>query len=126
MKQSIYIIFVLLSCFAIHADDSIAAYSEKWRPQYHFTPAHRWIGDPCGLVHFNGKFHAYSWGAAESDDLLHWQEINHNAIKDVPKGIAQFTGGVVVDRNNTAGYGQDAFIAAFTSFDEQSKNNHNP
>lgn len=100
---------------------SEAAYTEKWRPQYHFTPAHRWIGDPCGLVYFNGKFHGYSWGAAESDDLLHWTEINHNAIKDTPKGIGQFTGSVVVDKDNSAGYGKNSFIAAFTSFDEQSK-----
>ena len=57
-------------------------YKEKWRPQYHFTPAHRWIGDPCGLVHFDGKFHAYSWGAAESTDLIHWTGIGHPPLVD--------------------------------------------
>lgn len=97
------------------------AYTEKWRPQFHFTPAHRWIGDPCGLVYFQGKFHAYSWGAAESEDLIHWKERNQNAITDIPTGVAPFTGSVVVDKNNSAGYGDNAFIAAFTSFDEQSK-----
>ena len=96
-------------------------YQEKYRPQYHFTPAHRWIGDPCGLLKFNGKYHAYSWGGAESTDLVHWKELNDHAIKGVPKGISTFTGGGVVDKKNSAGYGENAFVAAFTSYDEQTK-----
>lgn len=104
----------------VKADDA-PTYSERWRPQYHFTPAHRWIGDPCGLVHFNDTFRAYSWGGAESTDLIHWTEVNDNAIKGLPKGIAPFTGSVVVDKGNTVGFGKDVFVAVFTSFDEQSK-----
>lgn len=96
-------------------------YSEKYRPQYHFTPAHRWIGDPCGLVKNGGKYFAYSWGAASSDDLVHWTEINDHAIKDLPARTSAFTGSVAVDKNNTSGYGNGAMIAAFTSFDEDSK-----
>lgn len=111
----------MAASIAAGAAEPAATYSEKWRPQYHFTPAHRWIGDPCGLVHFNGTFHAYSWGAAESTDLVHWTEINRDAIKGLPENISPFTGSVVVDREGTAGYGRDAFMAAFTSFDEQSK-----
>lgn len=115
------ILFFTIIAPVCEATTTDVAYKEKWRPQYHFTPAHRWIGDPCGLVHFDGKFHAYSWGAAESTDLIHWTEINDNAITGLPKGIAPFTGSVVIDRNNSAGYGDNAFIAAFTSFDEHSK-----
>ncbi len=114
----------LLLCTGLgmaQSNDTNPLYEEPLRPQYHFSPAHRWIGDPCGLVHFDGRFHAYSWGAAESDDLVHWEEINSNAISGTPKGIGQFTGSVVVDRWNSAGYGENAFIAAFTSFDEASK-----
>ena len=85
--------------------DSQALYREKYRPQYHYTPAHRWIGDPCGLVKFNGRYLAYCWGAAESADLVHWKELNDHAITQMPKGIAAFTGSVVIDRRNTAGYG---------------------
>lgn len=121
MKNIITSLLLFICCISIHADESAASYSEKWRPQYHYTPAHRWIGDPSGLVHFNGKFHAYCWGAAESTDLIHWEEINRNAIINLPKGISSFTGSVVVDKNNTSGYGKDAFIAAFTSFDQDSK-----
>lgn len=119
MKKIISLIFILSTLLANAKEKEL--YQEEWRPQYHFTPAHRWIGDPCGLVHFNGVFHAYSWGAYESADLLHWNEINHDALKDVPTGIGEFTGSVVVDKNNTSGYGNDTFVAAFTSFDENSK-----
>lgn len=112
---------LLFGCTNLCAAQDGATYTEKWRPQYHYTPAHRWIGDPCGLVHFNGKFHAYCWGASESDDLVHWREINREAIKNIPKGISPFTGSVVVDKDNTSGYGKNAFIAAFTSFDQESK-----
>lgn len=118
--KNLLCLVLLFSALLADADQK-ETYSEKWRPQFHFTPAHRWIGDPCGLVYFNGKFHSYSWGAAESDDLIHWNEINKNAIQGIPKGISPFTGSVVIDKNNSAGYGDNAFIAAFTSFDEQSK-----
>ena len=101
--------------------DSQELYREKYRPQYHYTPAHRWIGDPCGLIKFNGKYLAYCWGAAETTDLVHWKELNNHAITQMPKGIAAFTGSVVIDRRNTAGYGENTPIAAFTSFDEVSK-----
>ena len=32
-----------------------ALYHEPYRPQYHYTPAHRWIGDPCGLLRHGGR-----------------------------------------------------------------------
>lgn len=101
--------------------DNAQLYHEPYRPQYHFTPAHRWIGDPCGAVKHNGKYLIYSWGGVESDDLVYWKELNDHAIEEVPEGISTFTGSVVVDKENTAGYGNDAMIAAFTSFDEKTK-----
>ena len=52
---------------------------------------------------------------------MHWKELNDHAIKGVPKGISTFTGGGVVDKKNSAGYGENAFVAAFTSYDEQTK-----
>ncbi|MDE7406926.1 MAG: glycoside hydrolase family 32 protein, partial [Muribaculaceae bacterium] len=120
MKKYFILSLVLGIAFsAAGAGDSL--YRAPYRPQYHFTPAHRWIGDPCGTIKHRGRYMAYSWGGAVSDDLLHWQELNDHAIKGVPQHTATFTGSVVVDKNNTAGYGEDALIAAFTSFDEHSK-----
>ncbi len=47
-------------------------YREPYRPQYHFSPQSGWIGDPCGFVHYGGKYHMYWWGNAESSDLVHY------------------------------------------------------
>lgn len=98
-----------------------ATYRETYRPQYHFTPRGRWIGDPCGLCRDNGTYLAYSWGGAKSTDLVHWQEMNQHAIKGMPPRHACFTGSVVKDHDNTAGFGPGALVAVFTEFDEDSK-----
>ncbi len=63
----VLLIHVSLSAFSVES----ALYREKYRPQYHFTPAHRWIGDPCGTVKYGGKYLAYSWGGAVSNDLVY-------------------------------------------------------
>jgi len=76
---------------------------------------HRWIGDPCGTIRHNGCYLAYSWGAAQSDDLLHWTEINDHAIKGLPKGTAAFTGSVVADRENSAGYSHTYVFHVYVS-----------
>ena len=95
-------------------------YHEPYRPQYHFTPAHRWIGDPCGLVRKDGKYMAYSWGAYESDDLIHWKELNDHSIKGMPPKTAAFTGSVAVD--TTGGFAAGNTMAAvFTLFEEDTK-----
>lgn len=96
-------------------------FKEPYRPQYHFTPAHRWIGDPCGLIRKDGRYLAYSWGGAESKDLVHWNELNDHAIVGLPSKTASFTGSVVVDTQNSASWGKDVMVAVFTLFDEESK-----
>lgn len=98
-----------------------ATYTEKYRPQFHYTPAKRWMGDPSGLIKHNGKYLAYNWGAAESDNLVYWRELNGHAILDMPEGRAAFTGSTVVDKINSAGYGKDAMVAVFTGFHRDSK-----
>lgn len=104
----------------VFGEDTVL-YREPYRPAYHFTPAHRWIGDPCGLLRHGGRYLAYSWGCAESDDLVHWTERNRDAIKGLPANIAPFTGSVVVDSAGSGGWGKGAVVAAFTSFDKESK-----
>lgn len=120
MKKFLTAVLALTSLISLMAQDSLL-YKEKYRPQFHFTPAHRWIGDPCGLIKYKGKFTGYSWGASETTDLVHWNELNELAIKGIPDGIAPFTGSVVVDKTNSAGFGKDALIAVFTSFDKETK-----
>ena len=124
MKKLIFTFSFLFSSFAglmaQNASDS-ATYREKYRPQFHYTPSHRWMGDPSGLIKHNGKYLAYNWGASESDDLVYWRELNNHAILDVPEGRSTFTGSTVVDKWNTAGYGPDAMAAIFTGFHQDSK-----
>ncbi|MDE6397586.1 MAG: glycoside hydrolase family 32 protein, partial [Muribaculaceae bacterium] len=77
MKYKAPIIFffsLVTGLLTLHASESdTTLFREPYRPQYHFTPAHRWIGDPCGLFKKDGKYMAYSWGAAETADLVHWK-----------------------------------------------------
>lgn len=121
MNRLLIIPVLALAAVGAAAQPADSLYHERYRPQYHFTPAHRWIGDPCGNVRHGGRYMAYSWGAYESPDLVHWSELNDHAITGVPDGIATFTGSVAVDTAGTAGYGAGAYVAAFTSFDKETK-----
>ncbi|PWT71483.1 MAG: levanase [Bacteroidetes bacterium] len=105
------------------------AYGEKYRPQFHFTPAVNWTNDPNGLVFYKGRYHLFyqynpygikwghmSWGHAESTDLIHW---NHLPIAIAEKdGTMIFSGSAVIDENNTTGFAKNTseipMIAIYT------------
>ena len=106
------------------ADDP-ARYTEKWRPQYHFSVPQDWINDPNGLVYFNGKyrmsfqhkhslFQGMSWGSAVSADLVHWQVLPPAILKDDLGDI--FSGTAAVDWKDTSGFfgGKPGLLAMFT------------
>ena len=98
----------------------------KWRPAYHHTPLYGWMNDPNGMFYKDGVWHLYyqknpygskwqnmTWGHSTSTDLITW-EAQPDAIR--PDGLgAIFSGSAVIDHNNTAGFGEDAVIALFTS-----------
>ena len=98
----------------------------KYRPAYHHTPLYGWMNDPNGMFYKDGVWHLYyqknpygskwqnmTWGHSTSTDLINWEH-QPDAIR--PDGLgAIFSGSSVVDHNNTAGYGEDAVIALFTS-----------
>ncbi|MCH5225206.1 MAG: glycoside hydrolase family 32 protein [Muribaculaceae bacterium] len=121
MKKLYLILIGFVYLNSIYAQRDSATYQEKYRPQFHYTPAHRWMGDPSGLIKYNGKYKAYNWGAVESDDLVYWNELNKSAIVGVPEGRATFTGSTVVDKWNTTGNGEEAMVAIFTGFHRDSK-----
>lgn len=86
---------------------------EKYRPQYHFSPARGWIGDPDGLVYNDGLFHLFWWGHAVSPDLVHWKEMPY-PMKGGDRSFSYFSGSVAVDHENDAGFGAGSMLAFWT------------
>jgi fructan beta-fructosidase len=101
-------------------------YRESRRPQFHFSSRRGWNNDPNGLVWFDGEYHLFyqhnpfernwqnmTWGHAVSPDLVHWTELNDVLYPD--RLGTMFSGSAVIDKNNTAGWGKDAMVAAYTT-----------
>ena len=99
---------------------------EKFRPAYHHSPVYGWMNDPNGLFYKDGVWHLYyqwnpygsqwenmTWGHSTSTDGLHWTP-QPTAIEADALG-AIFSGCCVVDKNNTAGFGNGAIVAYYTS-----------
>lgn len=64
------------------------------------------------------------WGKVESKDLVHYKEVTPFAMTGENISMNYFTGSMVVDKQNTAGFGKDTYVAAYTIFEKDSKNNH--
>jgi len=132
---------VLLSGFAIPfmwfscsqqnqtvGSESETGYNEKHRPQFHFSPAKNWMNDPNGMIYFDGEYHLFfqhdkyekvfdnmSWGHAISEDLIHWKEYGKAIVPDGDSLGLIFSGSAVVDKDNTAGFGKNAFVSIYTN-----------
>lgn len=96
---------------------TITDYTEKYRSQYHFSPVYGWVGDLDGLIYYQGKYHLFWWGKATSTDLVHFDQVTIDrgfALTGDPGLGDYYTGGAVVDLNNTAGFGEGALIPIYT------------
>jgi len=104
-----------------------AAYSEPYRPQYHFSPPANWMNDPNGMVYFEGEYHLFyqyhpggttwgpmHWGHAVSTDLIRWEHLPIALEPDQNGSI--FSGSAVVDREDSSGFfgGKPGLVAIFT------------
>ena len=110
------LLFLTLTLVSLQAQ-SAALYSEPYRPQYHFSPRRGWIGDPDGLIRYAGTYHLFWWGHAESRDLVHWTE-RPQPMRGDDGSFVYFTGSVVVDEQNTSGFGVSAkppMVAIYTA-----------
>lgn len=99
---------------------------KKYRPSFHHTPEWGWMNDPNGMFYKDGQWHLYyqrnpygskwqnmTWGHSVSDDLVTWSALP-DAIE--PDGLgAIFSGSSALDPRNTAGFGEDAVLAMYTS-----------
>ncbi|MES2328113.1 MAG: glycoside hydrolase family 32 protein [Bacteroidota bacterium] len=125
-----YICLLLLLATACKQDTD-QLYSAPHRPQIHFSPKQKWMNDPNGMVFYNDTWHLFfqyypdstvwgpmHWGHATSKDLVHWKE---QAIALYPDSLGYiFSGSVVVDKENSSGFGRDGkipLIAIFTHHD---------
>jgi sucrose-6-phosphate hydrolase SacC (GH32 family) len=94
--------------------------SQPYRPNFHFAPSSGWMNDPNGLVYHDGEYHLFyqagederRWDHAVSDDLLTWTELG--TALPVEDGIEQWSGGGVVDANDTAGFGAESLVFHYT------------
>jgi len=104
------------------------------RPTIHFSPAKNWMNDPNGMFYLDGQYHLFfqynptgdvwgniHWGHAISSDLLHWQEQEIGLFAE-PEGLGYiFSGGAVVDHNNTSGFKSGQLPAIVATFTNQTK-----
>ena len=108
------------------SDTFDTANREKFRPVYHHTPVYGWMNDPNGMFYKDGVYHLYfqhnpygstwgnlSWGHSISTDLVNWK-FEGDAITPDAWGMI-FSGSSVVDYENTAGFGEGAVVAFYTS-----------
>lgn len=104
----------------------------RMRPDYHFSVSDNWKNDPQRPIYLDGEYHYYylynadyitggggtSWRRATTTD--------HVAFRDRGVAIPKFSNGngdcwsgcLVVDERNTAGYGAGAVIALVTQAPE--------
>lgn len=100
-------------------------YNEAFRPQFHYSPPCRWMNDPNGMVYHDGEYHLFyqfhpegltwgpmHWGHAVSSDLVHWETLPIALYPDENGTI--FSGSVVIDHHNSAGFGEGAMVAFYS------------
>ena len=136
-KTALYVLSILLmsatGCVrhipAKHITD------EPFRSVYHHSPQANWMNDPNGMFYDEeaGVWHLFyqynpegttwgpmHWAHSTSTDLLHW---DHQPVAIYPDSLGTiFSGSIVIDRHNTAGFGENAIVAIYTQSERIGQN----
>lgn len=115
-RYALFTLLILVGCQAAAPEPEASYYTEKFRPQIHFTPEKNWMNDPNGLFYHKGEYHLFyqynpfgdrwghmSWGHAVSEDLVSWTHLPVALAEE--NNVMIFSGSVVVDHQNTSGFG---------------------
>ncbi|MBT2292788.1 glycoside hydrolase family 32 protein [Paenibacillus albidus] len=99
----------------------------SYRANYHFTTPDKWKNDPQRPIYLDGKYHYYylynrdypkgngtEWRHATSTDLVYWKDEGVAIPKYTDSNGDPWSGSVVVDDANTAGFGKGALVAIVT------------
>ncbi|GIP52992.1 glycoside hydrolase family 32 protein [Paenibacillus vini] len=99
----------------------------SYRAAYHFTTPDHWKNDPQKPVYLDGKYHYYylynrdypdgngtEWRHATSTDLVNWNDEGIAIPKYTNPNGDPWSGSIVVDEANTAGFGKGTVIAIMT------------
>ena len=107
--------------------DTTVVHKPTYRANYHFTVPDKWKNDPQRPIYLDGKYHYYylynrdypngngtEWRHASSTDLVHWEDEGVAIPKYTNPNGDPWSGSVVVDDKNTAGFGKGALVAIVT------------
>ncbi|MDQ0897701.1 glycoside hydrolase family 32 protein [Paenibacillus sp. V4I7] len=108
-------------------ETNVSHFKPTSRASYHFTSPDKWKNDPQRPIYLDGKYHYYylynrdypngngtEWRHAVSTDLVHWKDEGVAIPKYTNQNGDPWTGSVVVDDKNTAGFGKEAVVAIVT------------
>ena len=112
------VLVILMLAFGMRSNGQ--DYSQQYRPQFHFSPASGWIGDPDGTIKFNGNYHLFWWGHAISKDLVYWKEYTWPMMGG-NSSFDYYSGSVVVDTAHTSGFGNTGDTVAVAIYTMHNK-----
>lgn len=119
-----YLVYTLLSLlFLLSAKSDKKQYNEKYRPQFHFSPAKNWLFQSNGFLYYKGEYHLFyhnvnvsnkifkdELGHAVSKDLLHWEHLPFVFTMEEKAASLDATlplsGSAVIDSMNVSGLQQ--------------------
>ncbi|KAK8048026.1 hypothetical protein PG996_016090 [Apiospora saccharicola] len=138
-RQPLFNSFIVLSFFLLARVVPLVA--GQTRPNYHITPATKWLNDPQRPFFLGGEWHlnylynsnwdksnpgagGTEWYHATSVDMVQWtpRDVAIKKYQPNPSSGAILgdveTGSAVVDTTNSAGFGQDAVVAVLTQMQD--------